>query len=150
MFPFRRRRPCSCGFRCRDRRASYPRIQTARTTPLRLFGLAPGRVCRRHGCLHPRGALLPHHFTLTASKRGGILSVALSLGLTPGGSYPRPCPAVAGLSSKAAVALLRPPGGRPAPPEDYFNRWTQKEATSICKIRNVFEGKTRRDVVGGD
>ena len=30
-----------------------------------LFGLAPGGVCRAAACCHPRGALLPHHFTLT-------------------------------------------------------------------------------------
>jgi hypothetical protein len=31
-----------------------------------------------HACCQSRGALLPHHFTLT-SKRGGIFSVALSV-----------------------------------------------------------------------
>ena len=30
-----------------------------------LFGLAPGGVYHRHGCYQPRGALLPHLFTLT-------------------------------------------------------------------------------------
>ena len=30
-----------------------------------LFGLAPGGVFRAAACYHPRGALLPHHFTLT-------------------------------------------------------------------------------------
>ena len=30
-----------------------------------LFGLAPGGVCHATECCHPRGALLPHHFTLT-------------------------------------------------------------------------------------
>gem|GEM_PF-6257363 len=30
-----------------------------------LFGLAPGGVCRAVECYHPRGALLPHPFTLT-------------------------------------------------------------------------------------
>src|SRR5262245_57184171 len=29
-----------------------------------LFGLAPGGVCRAAKCCHPRGALLPHRFTL--------------------------------------------------------------------------------------
>jgi len=35
-----------------------------------------------HGCCHPRGALLPHHFTLTWSgcpAIGGVFSVALSV-----------------------------------------------------------------------
>src|SRR6187397_1408932 len=31
-----------------------------------LFGLAPGGVCRAAECCHRRGALLPHHFTLTS------------------------------------------------------------------------------------
>jgi len=35
----------------------------------RLFGLAPGGVCRAVDCCQRRGALLPHHFTLTC---GGI------------------------------------------------------------------------------
>ncbi len=33
-----------------------------------------------HGCCQPRGALLPHHFTLTCASTGGIFSVALSVG----------------------------------------------------------------------
>jgi len=33
-----------------------------------------------HGCYQPRGALLPHHFTLTCAGTGGIFSVALSVG----------------------------------------------------------------------
>ena len=39
-----------------------------------------------HGCCHPRGALLPHHFTLTGQPAmnqddvGGVFSVALSIG----------------------------------------------------------------------
>ncbi len=36
-----------------------------------------------HGCYQPRGALLPHPFTLTRSTAGGLLSVALSLGSPP-------------------------------------------------------------------
>jgi len=34
------------------------------------------------GCCQPRGALLPHRFTLTGARRrlGGLLSVALSVG----------------------------------------------------------------------
>lgn len=37
-----------------------------------LFGLAPGGVCRATECCHRRGALLPHHFTLTAAFTGGL------------------------------------------------------------------------------
>ncbi len=34
----------------------------------RLFGLAPGGVCRAIACCQGRGALLPHHFTLTCGS----------------------------------------------------------------------------------
>ena len=37
-----------------------------------LFGLAPGGVCRAAVCCHPRGALLPHHFTLTGTKAPAV------------------------------------------------------------------------------
>src|SRR6202035_2046096 len=41
-----------------------------------------------HGCCHPRGALLPHHFTLTGAACAALrryLSVALSVGSRPPG-----------------------------------------------------------------
>jgi len=52
-----------------------------------LFGLAPGGVYRAAACYQPRGALLPHHFTLTrtVAGSGGIFSVALSVGSRPPG-----------------------------------------------------------------
>ena len=34
--------------------------------PTPLFGLAPGGVYPAASCYQPRGALLPHHFTLTS------------------------------------------------------------------------------------
>ena len=49
-----------------------------------LFGLAPGGVYHAASCYQLRGALLPHHFTLTC-KAGGIFSVALSVGSRPPG-----------------------------------------------------------------
>ena len=59
-----------------------------------LFGLAPGGVYHAAACYHLRGALLPHHFTLTSftPKRsgGGIFSVALSVGSRPPGVTWRP------------------------------------------------------------
>src|ERR1700693_6635812 len=45
-----------------------------------------GLPCR--GCCHPRGALLPHHFTLTVAACAALrryLSVALSVGSRPPG-----------------------------------------------------------------
>jgi len=54
-----------------------------------LFGLAPGGVYLAAACYHLRGALLPHHFTLTPlftnEQPGGIFSVALSVGSRPPG-----------------------------------------------------------------
>ena len=49
---------------------------------------APIRSCSRWGlpcplCYQTGGALLPHRFTLTAPERGGLFSVALSLGSPP-------------------------------------------------------------------
>ncbi len=52
-----------------------------------LFGLAPDGVYPATDVAR-RGALLPHHFTLTArvyGPRGGIFSVALSVGSRPPG-----------------------------------------------------------------
>ncbi len=39
-----------------------------RPTGTPLFGLAPGGVYRAAACYHPRGALLPHLFTLTTTR----------------------------------------------------------------------------------
>ena len=54
-----------------------------------LFGLAPGGVYLAAACYQLRGALLPHHFTLTFpftnEQTGGIFSVALSVGSRPPG-----------------------------------------------------------------
>src|ERR1044071_9054872 len=62
-------------------------MRVARKLRASLFGLAPGGVCRATECYHRRGALLPHHFTLTASVRrfGGLFSVALSVDSRPPG-----------------------------------------------------------------
>jgi len=53
-------------------------------------GAIPIWSCSRWGlpcrcCYQPRGALLPHPFTLTFHTKGGLLSVALSLGSPPPG-----------------------------------------------------------------
>ncbi len=55
-----------------------------------LFGLAPGGVYRAANCYQPRGALLPHLFTLTGHTPGGLFSVALSMGSHPPGVTWRP------------------------------------------------------------
>ena len=93
----------------------------------------PIRSCSRRGlpchpCHQERGGLLPHPFTLTPrtcqktdKSRGGLLSVALSLGLrspiladqvaSPGGRYPPPClrGARTFLQQVALPAAARPP-----------------------------------------
>jgi hypothetical protein len=57
-----------------------------------------------HFCCQKRGALLPHHFTLThrsaeGAKVGGIFSVPLFRQVTLPGRYPAHCPLEFGLSS---------------------------------------------------
>jgi len=64
----------------------------------------PIRHCSRwglpcgSGCPSP-GALLPHRFTLTTADRGGLFSVALSLGFPPPGVTRHRCLVESGLSS---------------------------------------------------
>ena len=45
-----------------------------------LLDLAPGGVCLAVPVTRTAGALLPHRFTLTGPKAGGLFSVALSRG----------------------------------------------------------------------
>ncbi len=74
-----------------------------------LFGLAPGGVYRAAACYHPRGALLPHLFTLTGAP--GHRQVALRRyifcgtfhGLSPSRRYLAPCPMEPGLSSAIRI-----------------------------------------------
>ncbi len=79
-----------------------------------LFGLAPGGVYRAAECCHPRGALLPHLFTLTCAPacRGHRRSVLCGTfrRLTPPRRYLAPCPVEPGLSS--APAWVPRPSGR--------------------------------------
>src|SRR5690242_11210278 len=61
---------------------------TSRVSPRApLFGLAPSGVFRAADGYPPRGALLPHLFTLAGALRrlGGLFSVALSVGSRPPG-----------------------------------------------------------------
>src|SRR5574342_972328 len=58
-----------------------------------LFGLAPGGVCRAASVA---GNAVRSYRTVSplprpnATRRGGLISVALSLGMTPAGCYPAP------------------------------------------------------------
>jgi len=82
-----------------------------RTVPIRScsrWGLPCRRRCRR------RGALLPHLFTLTAANatlRGGMFSVALSLGSRPPNVIRHRLSMEPGLSSPATFRFRR--SGRP-------------------------------------
>ncbi len=56
----------------------------------------PIRFCSRRGlpcraCCQPRGALLPHPFTLTRAKRGRFAFCGTVPGVAPAGHYPAPC-----------------------------------------------------------
>src|SRR5690606_15150046 len=71
-----------------------------------LFGLAPSGVCHRHACYQPRGALLPHHFTLTGTQRvlRRYTFCCTFRRLTPPRNYLALCPVEPGLSSPQAVS----------------------------------------------
>ncbi len=68
-----------------------------------LFGLAPGGVYRAASCYQSRGALLPHHFTLTGQSPEDdvrrYIFCGTFHGLTPPRRYLAPCPKEPGLSS---------------------------------------------------
>ena len=68
-----------------------------------LCGLAPGGVYHAAACCHLRGALLPHHFTLTPcpalAVAGRYLFCCTFRRLTPPRNYLAPCPMEPGLSS---------------------------------------------------
>ncbi len=78
---------------------------------------APIRFCSRWGLpcrfrCRSRGGLLPHPFTLTPKNRGGLLSVALSLGSPPPAVSRHRVSMEPGLSSPATFRFsrVRPPG----------------------------------------
>jgi len=72
-----------------------------------LFGLAPGGVYRAAACCHPRGALLPHLFTLAGAEAlRRYVFCGTFRGLTPPRRYLAPCPAEPGLSSTAKPQRL--------------------------------------------
>ena len=78
---------------------------------------APIRFCSRWGLpcrsrCRARGALLPHRFDLTGPRTGGMLSVALSLGLPPPGVTRHRCfrGARTFLASLTRAAAAQPSG----------------------------------------
>jgi len=76
----------AAGLKQPTRSARSHRGETKGGPPLKrnLFGLAPGGGCQALPVARQAGGLLPRLFTLTPSQgRGGLFSVALSLGLPP-------------------------------------------------------------------
>ena len=70
-----------------------------------LFGLAPGGVYRAANCYQSRGALLPHHFTLT-NRGWRYIFCGTFHRLTPPRRYLAPCPKEPGLSSASMKQRL--------------------------------------------
>ena len=123
----RRRRPSICDGGCPPPEATYP--EAARDAPAARRSAPPPLylVLLRAGLAQPAGlptagALLPHHFTLTAPAKtgaavcfcGAFRQVALP------GSYPAPCPVEPGLSSSRAhapPAAARRPGALSLTPQ---------------------------------
>jgi len=112
-------------FRGRDSHSSGTPVARHLAQPTRTTGLETGlardcsrsravpiRSCSRWGlpcrcCYQPRGGLLPHPFTLTPARRGGLLSVALSLRSPSPGVTRHRVSLEPGLSSPAAFRHLR-------------------------------------------
>ena len=125
-------RPFLLGGCCHPPHATYPDGKAGKRLKVALRAI-PIRFCSRRGlpcrsCRQSRGGLLPHPFTLAPPanrpfdwlaatdgpicRRGGFLSVALSLGSPPPAVSRRRFSVEPGLSSRTAFRLLsaRPPG----------------------------------------
>src|SRR5690606_14349798 len=107
---FCREQPFISGTRHRAPPATNPgaRVGTLERSPIRSCS-GWGLPC--HNRYRLRGALLPHHFTLTGLSPGGIFSVALSVGSRPPGVTWHPAHMEPGLSSRR----FRPAAARPTP-----------------------------------
>jgi hypothetical protein len=81
-----------------------------------------GLPCR--GCCQPRGGLLPHRFTLTPDQvRGGLFSVALSVGLPRPGVTRHRYFMESGLSSRRSGCPARQAAIRPSAQGGHRGRW---------------------------
>ena len=100
-----------------------------------LFGFAPGEVYRAAMRCRRRGGLLPHPFTLTRQKPGGLLSVALSLGSPPPDFLRHRVSVEPGLSSPCRLSALAK-RGRPA-------NWSGF-SSGFCEGRKGFTKMTAR------
>ena len=143
----------------------HARAARCGTRPLApLFGLAPGGVYRAAACCHPRGALLPHLFTLTGIRRrlGGMFSVALSVGSRPPGvtwhpalwspDFPRriSAPRLPGRLPVATIEAMRPAYKRNASASrvgDALDDGVGLVATAGCQFGKYFGGIAGRQVL---
>jgi hypothetical protein len=86
--------------------SSLPERSTGRAIAF-LFGLAPDGVYPAATCYHGRGALLPHHFTLTCPEgHRRYIFCGTFHRLTPPRYYLAPCPVEPGLSSKEISSAI--------------------------------------------
>ena len=119
-------RTAGSGHRSRGRCACTQKLRAVPIRSCSRWGLPCRLRCRR------RGALLPHHFTLTAiehdADRGGLFSVALSLGSRPPDVIRHRMSMEPGLSSRAA-----------------FRHWTGQPSS---RLTSVGMGSARRRVKG--
>ena len=112
----------------------------ARTRPFGTVPAIPIRSCSGRGLpcrsrCRSRGALLPHPFTLAAPRRGGLLSVALSLGSPPPVIIRHPVSVEPGLSS-ISVRTAHRNSGRPA-------NWPAHLASEPIKVNPFAQKKWR-------
>ena len=103
--------------------ATNPSDKASGQAPRRLAAprIAPIRFCSRRGLpcrrrCRPRGALLPHPFTLTfrVSRRRRVRRFAFCgaiPGVAPAGRYPAPCPHGARTFLRPRATAVRPTGG---------------------------------------
>ena len=102
---------------------------------------APIRSCSRWGlpcqpCHQGRGALLPHRFTLAPASRGGLFSVALSLGSPPPAVSRHRISVEPGLSS-SGLPRQRPPNRLDARSLALFHACPSTSARTAAARRRV-------------
>ncbi len=131
------RRPFIWARRCRRARAANPG-SWAETCPRCDPRGTPIWHCSRWGlpcrcCCQPRGGLLPHRFTLAPADRGGLFSVALSLGLPRPGVTRHRCFMESGLSSTPLAGRRGRPAIRAWPLLGAGDRAVNGEAMRQCR-----------------
>ena len=116
-----------------------------------LFGIAPGGVCLAGPRHRGRGALLPHRFTVTASRPKTLRTAVSSLWHSPSGRPAWPLTSTLPCGARTflpRVAYATPPAtARPTPPNRPQGSRTipiPKAAASIRGVTPKFGGTNRR------